>query len=195
MPATAAINTPQRAGLITNLPLAAATIVFGGTIGAIDANGRIVPGSDTAGLRVLGRIEDTVNNSAGSAGDLSVNVQAGVFQWKNSGTNAVDPNDVGKICFVEDDITVAETTTNKVPAGRVIGVDNDGVWVDTRFASLAPVVVTPLAALTSTNGIFGAAADLTAAKAEGEKVGDDVRAVHATLTDLLAALAATGVIK
>jgi len=43
------------------------------------------------------------------------------------------------------------------------------------------VVVPTVVALTSTDGVAGAAADLTALKAEAEKIGDDVRALHAAL--------------
>ena len=75
-------------------------------------------------------------------------------------------------------IALAETSTNKVIAGRVHDVDTDGVWVDvTEFATRIPAVYV----LTSTNGTMAAAADLAAVKVEGEKIGDDVRALHALL--------------
>jgi len=48
--------------------------------------------------------------------------------------------------------------------------------------------VADLGALASTDGTFAAAADLAAAKSEGEKVGDDVRLVAAKLAELIAAL-------
>jgi hypothetical protein len=192
MAATESILTPQRSGEIVTLPLAAATKIFQGTLVAINAAGNAVPASDTAALRVIGRAEEEVDNSDGSAGDLKINVARGVFRYANSGTNAVDADDKGKICFVEDDQTVAETTTNKIPAGRVLDVDADGVWVDTHFACIVPQVMTALAALTSTNGTMAAAVDDAATKAEGEKIGDDVRAVHATLTDVITALKAHG---
>lgn len=192
--ATAAILTPERPGLITNVPLAAATKVFQGTLVARNAAGNVVPASDAAALRVLGVAQEDVDNTDGSAGDLTVNVKVGVFRFANSGTAAVDADDEGKVCFVEDDNTVAESSTHKIPAGRVVDVDADGVWVDTRYASIVPQVMTALAALTSTNGTMAAAADDAATKAEGEKIGDDVRAVHATLTDIITALKAHGIV-
>ena len=138
MAATAAVNTPTRTGDIVYLPLAAATKIFAGTLVARDAAGRAVPASDTAGLRAIGRAEETVDNSAGSAGDLSINIRLGCFKFANSATNAVDADDVGKLAVVEDDMTVAETSTNKVCAGRVMSVESDGVWIDTRFAYYGP---------------------------------------------------------
>lgn len=195
MPATASILTPERSGKVVCLPLAAAVKIFQGTLVALNAAGNAVPAADTAALRVIGRAEEEVDNSDGSAGDLKINVKRGVFRFANSGTAAVDADDKGKMAFVEDDATVAETSTNKIPAGRVIDVDSEGVWIDTRYASLAPQVVTALAALTSTNGTAAAAsANLAGLAAEAEKIGDDVRAVHATLTDLITALNAAGLI-
>ena len=55
--------------------------------------------------------------------------------------------------------------------------DGDYIEVETH----APIKVVVIAALASTNGTAGAAADLTALKAEAEKIGDDVRALGAAL--------------
>jgi hypothetical protein len=176
--ATAQINTPERQGKVTAYPVAAATIIFAGTLVALDTNGNAVPASDAVGLRVVGLSQDTVDNSAGLAGALTVATKNGVFQLNNSAGDALDANDKGKICYVEDDNTVCEAgATHKVKAGRVLDVGTDGVWVDTDPASVVPVAVT----LGSTNGTAGAAADLAALKAETELLGDDVRAVHAAL--------------
>lgn len=56
--------------------------------------------------------------------------------------------------------------------------DGDEIEVDT----ITPIKVVVIAALTSTNGTAGAAADLNALKAEAEKIGDDVRAIGAALS-------------
>lgn len=178
MAATAARNTDARPGDLLSLPVAAATTIWAGTLVARDAAGRAVPASDTAGLRAVGRAEETVDNSAGAAGDLNISIRIGCFKFANSATEAVDADDVGKMAVVEDDQTVAETSANKVSAGRITGVDSDGVWVDTRFAFYGPKTVPTL---TSTNGTMAAAADDAATKAEGEKIGDDVRALHDSL--------------
>lgn len=192
--ATAAIDTPERSGSVFNYPLAAATVIYQGTLVALDASGNAVAASDAAALRVVGRAEETVDNSDGSAGDLTINAKRGVFKFANSGTAAVDANDKGKVCFVEDDQTVAETSTHKCKAGRVLDVEDDGVWVDTNTPE-STQTITALAALTSTNGTMAAAADDAAVKVEGEKIGDDVRAVHATVTDIITALQAVGILK
>jgi hypothetical protein len=154
--ATTEIDTPERPGSVTRYPMAAATIIYAGTMVALNAAGNSVPAADAANLRVVGRAEETVDNASGAAGDQSISVKEGVFKFANSATNAVDPDDRGKTCFVEDDNTVSEVGgTNSVKAGRVVDVDSDGVWVDTRVgaASVVPVADT----------ITGAA-DLTALK-------------------------------
>jgi hypothetical protein len=167
--ATAEINTPERPGTTTSYPVAATTKIFAGTLVALNSSGLAVPAADTAGLRVVGRAEATVHNT-GSAGDLNVDVKEGVFLYNNSATDAVDANDRGKICFVEDDNTVDETgATHRVVAGRVVDVTSEGVWVDVRAGQAARVP--------SADTITGAA-DLAALK-----------------TALLALLQAHGIVK
>jgi hypothetical protein len=58
-----------------------------------------------------------------------------------------------------------------------MGVEDAGVWVDTGDIPIRNGV-----APTSTNGTMAAAADDAATKAEGEKIGDDVRATIAAIT-------------
>jgi hypothetical protein len=167
MSATANIDTPERAGEVSLIPVAADTRIFLGTQVATDSDGRAVPASDTAGLRVIGRAEEEVDNRDGAAGAKSIRVKRGVFRYKNSATQAVDADDIGKECFIEDDETVAETSTHKVKAGRVVDVDSAGVWVDSRYALRVPAADT-----------ITAAADLAALK-----------------TALLALLQAQGIVK
>ena len=63
---------------------------------------------------------------------MSVGLKGNLFSHAlKSGTNAVDADDRGKFAFVEDDNTVAETSTHKVKAGVVVDVDANGVWIDT----------------------------------------------------------------
>lgn len=71
-------------------------------------------------------------------------------------------------------------------AGDVIEV------IDYASVRSLPTVVAGLAALTSVDGVMAAAADLAAVKVEGERIGDDVRALHAKLTAIHAALIADG---
>lgn len=136
------------------VPIAANVAIFMGAIAALDANGRAVPASDTAGLKVAGMCEETCDNTGGAAGALSIVARKGVFRYANSATNPVTQALVGKDCYIEDDSTVASTGTHKVRAGVVVEIDNEGVWVDMRGQNRVPAADT-----------ITAAADLAALKA------------------------------
>ena len=183
--AAASIDTPMRPGIIRQYPVAASTTIYAGTIVALNSSGYAIPGADTAGLRVIGRAETDVDNSAGDAGDLNVDVRKGVFCWNNSGSAVLDSvEDCGKLAYVEDDNTVAETSTHKVKAGVVVDIDSSGVWVDCSANLDVPTAITD----GTTNGTAAAAADLAALKAETELIGDLARA-------MLAALVTAGIAK
>lgn len=181
MSASASFTVQTRQGKQNQFAVAAATRLYQGCFGALDGNNQLVLATDAAARRVVGLIAAEVDNSAGAAADLYANVERGLFKVANSGTNAVTDAHIGLACFIEDNETVASAAgTNAVVAGIVDKVDADGVWVwvGLPFAPAGPSTVT----LTSTNGTAAAAsADLAALAAEAEKIGDDVRALHAAL--------------
>ena len=80
-------------------------------------------------------------------------------------TATLEPAGAPRQLTSEDWLNTAPAWT---PDGRAI--------VDTLFAEMGTQVT-----LTSTNGTAAAAADLAALKVETEKIGDDVRAIHAAL--------------
>jgi len=194
---TVSVATDKRPGLQFNYPIAAGVVTLIGTLAALDASNNLVLATDAANRRIAGLFAQEVDNSAGNAGDLSANVEVGCFLLANSGTHAVTDAHVGKACWVEDNVTVAsDPGTNAVVAGIVAKVTTEGVWVHVGpHLARVPVAVTAQVALTSTNGTAGAAADLTALKAEAENIGDDVRAVFATQASILACLKAHGFAK
>jgi hypothetical protein len=140
--ATKPFDAPERSGHSISLPLAADTTIYAGTLVALDSSGNARPAADTDGLRVIGRAEADANNSGGAAGAVQVTTKRGVFRFNNSTTAAIDPDDRGKIAYVEDDNTVAETTTHKVKAGRVIDIEGSYVWIDTTDAHLTTLADT-----------------------------------------------------
>ena len=133
-------NTPHREGDIQNRPVAAATAIQAGSLVALDAAGNAVPGAVATTLTAQGRAEENVDNSAGAAGDLTVNIREGVFRWENSAAaDLIAADDVGELCYIVDDQTVALTngTSTRSVAGRIVDVDAQGVWVLTDPTSLA----------------------------------------------------------
>lgn len=134
---TKPFDSPERAGQMLSIPAAAAILLYAGTLAATDANGRAVPASDTAGLRVRGRVEEDADNSAGLAGAINARIKKSTFRFANSAANALDQADVGKRCYVEDDTTVsADPGDNGIIAGELVAVDAEGAWVDTSKATL-----------------------------------------------------------
>lgn len=126
-------NTPFRNGEIVAVPVAAATLIFGGHMVCANASGYAVPGSAVATLTTLGVSDEYADNSAGAAGAVSVAVRRGkTWHFANSTADAVTQALVGKSCYVADSTTVAATSnTNTRPvAGTVIAVDSAGVWVE-----------------------------------------------------------------
>ena len=125
-------ETQNRDGLIIALPVAAATTIHGGGLNAVNAAGNVVPAADAAGLKVIGVAEQAVDNSPGAAGDKLADSRRGrAFKFKNSATNAVAEAHLFTDIYVEDDETVSSAGgTNSIVAGKCVGIDSDGVWLE-----------------------------------------------------------------
>lgn len=125
-------KTPMRDGESLVLGVAASTLVEAGHMGAVNAAGYVVPAANTAGLKVLGRIEQRVDNTGGSNGDLSVEIRRRkAFKFKNSSGSPVTVANIGGNVMVENSYTVAAAASNSITAGKCLGVDPDGVWIET----------------------------------------------------------------
>jgi hypothetical protein len=147
MSLTAPRNTPQLGcdPILNSLkvPVAAATKIYQGAFVFLDASGNAVPGGST-GVLALGRAEETVDNTTGSAGALEVKVSAGIFKWANSAsTDLIADADVGHQAFIVDDQTVAKTSAGaRAPAGTIVKVADGGVYVLTQLRQpKAPIVI------------------------------------------------------
>jgi hypothetical protein len=124
-------HTPYRDGTHVQLPVKAGVHIFAGSL-VVQKGGLIMPGRTATGLHCLGRAERAVDNTLGQDGDFAVLIKSGVaFKFDNALGDEIDPSHIGATCFIVDDATVALTDGNgtRSPAGRVIDVDDDGVWV------------------------------------------------------------------
>lgn len=171
MPLTADRNTQMKDGELIAVKMAVVK-VFAGSLAAINASGYATPGAAAATLTYFGRFEETVDNSAGSAGDKTVLVRRGkAFKWGNYATDAVTQAEVGKLCYIYDDAQVAKTSADGVRsvAGIVLGVDADGVWVgEATRSDLTVAAALDFAAINA-----AVSADLTIT-VPGASVGDAV---------------------
>jgi hypothetical protein len=125
-------NTPRRIGEDFTFPVAAAVTCHAGAIAVLDASGNVKPAVAATGLICAGRFEDSADNAAGSAGDISARVAPGVFQYANSAAaDAITAAEIGDTCYLVDDQTVAKTDAagTRSAAGKIVGVDSAGVWV------------------------------------------------------------------
>lgn len=132
MALTADRNTPYKATELLPFAVAASAKIYMGAMVVTNAAGYAKPGATAATLTYLGRAEEYVDNSAGSNGDKTVLVRRGkAFKWLNSGADPVVQANMGKLCYIVDDQTVAATsdTAARSAAGIVVGIDTDGVWV------------------------------------------------------------------
>lgn len=136
---TADRNTPRLVGDIKRGP-AAAVKLFAGALAMRNASGYITKGQAALGLVGCGRVEDYVDNSAGSAGDLDVPFRSGVFAYANSSSaDEITIADIGNLAYAVDDQTVAKThgSNTRSPAGIIVGLDAQGVHVLVDEVALA----------------------------------------------------------
>lgn len=121
--------------LVQALTVLDAEKMYVGGLMAVDYAGEAQMASDTLGLRVIGICSENVDNS--DDGEAVAPPLVGIYRVNNSSSNPVTAGLRGKPCYVEDDNTVASTSTNLVAAGLVHDVDDDGVWLDVRPEALA----------------------------------------------------------
>lgn len=110
------------------LPVAAAKHVYAGSLVMIKG-GLAFPGITTAlaGWYAAGMADFDLDNSAGSTGSSDLlRIRRGVFGYNNSSAgDAISNSDIGNICYVVDDQTVAKTSNSstRTAAGYVYEVD------------------------------------------------------------------------
>ena len=116
-------------GAKISVPVAASETIYAGSLVNINSGGYAVSATDSASdkLAVYGVAVATIDNSSGSNGDKSVVLQEGIYQFANDG---LSQSDVGDDCYVKDDQTVAASTTNNIPAGKLMKYESaSSVWV------------------------------------------------------------------
>lgn len=133
MPLITDRNTPHKDTETIAVPVAAGARIFAGALVAASATGFAVPGSTATTLTYLGRAEAYCDNVAGTDGAKAVLVRRKkAFKWANASADLIAQADLFKTCYIVDDQTVAKTSgaNTRSVAGRVIGIDLDGVWVE-----------------------------------------------------------------
>jgi hypothetical protein len=121
-------------------PLDASTKVFQGGIACGDtATGLVTKAQAATGLLKIGEFAESVDNSSGAAGALSVLVSLDrevIARWYDNDTGTpVAAANVFSDCYLLDDHTVTATSAGHSVAGRVWAVDSvKGVLVESYNA-------------------------------------------------------------
>lgn len=121
-------NTWDKDGQLFPVPvdktkIDAGCLTFAGTTGY----GTNAPGTANT---ILGVSTEAVDNSAGSAGDLTVLVRRKLsFCLDNDTAAPVTLALLGKNCYALNSTTVTASATSHPVVGKVLEVSPDGVWV------------------------------------------------------------------
>lgn len=153
-----------------NFPVAAATKIFAGSMVGTDASGNAVPASASTVIKIWGRAEKLVDNTAGIAGALTIDVKPGIYGMTNgSGADALTAAHVGRICYASDDnvVNLTDGAGLRPAAGKfyglrgtlaLVGLGEPSLW-DLADDTTTPVT---LKTMRARNVVNGNVADLTA---------------------------------
>lgn len=128
MPAlTQAYEAYERPGLVVSYRANAMRLYKGSLVG-VNANGHATPMSPaTAGLRFVGVANETVDNSAGAAGDRPIaTTKTGSFVFRAAAGFTPVLADVGKEVYAASDWEVQVSTsrlTNPYKVGTIVGLE------------------------------------------------------------------------
>ncbi len=124
-------DTARKEGAFEAYPLKAGVKIYKGGMACTDANGYLVPASDTAGLKFAGMSRSTYDNTNGANGAITGEVmRKGMFMY-DSGHDLTGHE--GELAYVADDHTVDLTgnVAHQILAGAISHVDSaTGVTVD-----------------------------------------------------------------
>lgn len=125
-------------GLLVTIdyPAAATQVFYKGAAVGLNASGFLVPMAVTTGLRYVGVVDlgnaAKLDTTGFSNGDFLLKVQAGIWNFKNSGsTDAIVQADMGKPVYFVDDQTVAKTDggVSRPVAGIAIRIEGTEIMV------------------------------------------------------------------
>ncbi len=123
--------TAYREGIEIELPVAASTKIYAGSMVMISATGFAIPGADTASCKWGGVATQQADNSAGADGAITVRVRrTGVFEFAaTSITQAM----LGDTMYIADDQTFDDAAgpTNDIACGKLVKyISATKGWID-----------------------------------------------------------------
>ena len=125
---TTIVEKQSSLGVPKDIPAAAGAVFFQGAIVVRNSAGFAEPATTATTLTTEGRCRVPADNTGGAAGDITVQVDSGIFgPYVNDDGIAIA--DTNTLVYLVDDNTVSNDNTGKSVAGSVFGVTPDGVFV------------------------------------------------------------------
>ena len=124
-------NIPLSSGEFTGaIPVKAGVNIEAGGLFAVDAAGHAINITTAAGSTVVGRADDSADNSAGANGDLSIAGRRGAMHLINSTATPLTDADFGQAVYAESPDTVRGDQAPAEPtAGIFLGFDSAGLCI------------------------------------------------------------------
>jgi len=108
---------PEIIGDYADAPVAAATVIYEGSLVAVSAAGYAKPAADGDTL-FLGVCEKKADNSAGAAGAINARVKRGI-QYRVMALSGAAQADVGDAVYATADDTITKTAGTALPIGKI----------------------------------------------------------------------------
>lgn len=129
------LPTAERVNYDRSYPVAAAAVLYrGAALGSVVVSNVRYARAYQAGDLIIGVAQEYVDNSTGANGAKTVRTRRGCFKFQQNAT--INESHVDNFAKLVDDQTVAieavATTQTANTIGRIVQVDSDGVWVETR---------------------------------------------------------------
>jgi len=107
-----------KVGNIIQMPMAAVKIYKGAAL-MINTAGYVTNAAATNALKAAGFAVETIDNSGGSAGDLSIvsNIEDVI---ELDGLTGLTQADLGKTVYASDNATFTLTASNNIPMGTIV---------------------------------------------------------------------------
>ena len=126
-------------GFMFSYPVLADAVIHQGAIVVLTAAGYAKPAVTGTGLIAVGIARESVDATGLSSGDISIEIEEMIAECQNSAGDEITIADIGKVCFLADDQTVAKTdgTGTRSPAGVVKKIEGGRVFVKIEARVLA----------------------------------------------------------
>lgn len=124
------------AGILFNYPVLTGVKIHQGAIVVLTSAGYAKPAVTGTGLLAVGIARETVDNTAGASGDVSIEIEEMIVGCKNSaGGDEITIAELGELVYLVDDETVAKTSAGGTRSVAGIARKLEGGLVFVEFSN------------------------------------------------------------